>query len=146
VYSLELLIIDGKTETCRVIFNKLEKIVHLVGFTIGIYHDARSHKRQIYITLQKSVIIIIIIIIISRGPPQEISSGDSEKKNKSHQNNSRNTAERLKAGKVAVERDDETGGRPKTLIFFKIIKCEKKPNEVLRSKYVNSIYLTLRIK
>jgi len=38
---------DGETsETCRVIFNKLERIVHLVGFTIEIYDDARSHERQ----------------------------------------------------------------------------------------------------
>jgi hypothetical protein len=27
--------------------NKFEKLVHLVGFIIGIYHDARSHERQI---------------------------------------------------------------------------------------------------
>ena len=26
--------------------NKFEKLVHLVGFIIGIYHDARSHERQ----------------------------------------------------------------------------------------------------
>jgi hypothetical protein len=34
-------------ETCRVTFNKLEKIVHLVGFATEIYHDARSLERQI---------------------------------------------------------------------------------------------------
>ena len=28
---------------------KFEKLVHLVGFIIGIYHDARSPERQIYI-------------------------------------------------------------------------------------------------
>jgi len=27
--------------------NKFEKLVHLVGFMIRIYHDARSHERQI---------------------------------------------------------------------------------------------------
>jgi hypothetical protein len=27
--------------------NKFEKLVHLVGFIIRIYHDARSHERQI---------------------------------------------------------------------------------------------------
>jgi hypothetical protein len=33
------------SESCRVIFNKLKKkIVHLVGFTTEIYHDARSHE------------------------------------------------------------------------------------------------------
>ena len=26
--------------------NKFEKLVHLVVFTISIYHDARSHERQ----------------------------------------------------------------------------------------------------
>jgi len=35
------------SETCRVSFqNKFEKLVHLVGFIIGIYHDARSPERQ----------------------------------------------------------------------------------------------------
>ena len=28
--------------------NKLEKLGHLVGFVIRIYHDARSPERQIY--------------------------------------------------------------------------------------------------
>jgi len=28
--------------------NKFEKLVHLVGFVIRIYHDARSPERQIY--------------------------------------------------------------------------------------------------
>ena len=27
--------------------NKFEKLVHLVGFIIGIYHDSRSSERQI---------------------------------------------------------------------------------------------------
>jgi hypothetical protein len=27
--------------------NKFEKLVHLVGFIIRIYHDERSHERQI---------------------------------------------------------------------------------------------------
>ena len=27
--------------------NKFEKLVHLVGFVIRIYHDARSHERHI---------------------------------------------------------------------------------------------------
>jgi hypothetical protein len=51
--------------------------------------------------------------------PQEKSSRDSGKKNKSYQNNSQNTAERLKAGKAAAEPADETGGRPRALIFSK---------------------------
>ena len=29
--------------------NKFEKLVHLVGFIIGIYHDARSSECQIHI-------------------------------------------------------------------------------------------------
>ena len=36
------------SETCRVSFqNKFEKLVHLVGFIIRIYHDTRSPKREI---------------------------------------------------------------------------------------------------
>ena len=36
------------SETCRVLFqNKFEKLVHLVGFIIRIYHDARSAEREI---------------------------------------------------------------------------------------------------
>ena len=36
------------SETCRVLFqNKCEKLLHLVGFIIRIYHDARSPERQI---------------------------------------------------------------------------------------------------
>jgi len=39
-------------ETCRVLFqNKFEKLVHLVGFIIGIYRDGRSYKCQVYIYL-----------------------------------------------------------------------------------------------
>jgi len=36
------------SETCRVLFlNKFKKLVHLVIFIIGIYHDERSAERQI---------------------------------------------------------------------------------------------------
>jgi hypothetical protein len=47
--------------------------VHLVGFTIGIYYDARTYERQIFwdipsihciITTIITIVIIIIIIII----------------------------------------------------------------------------------
>ena len=31
--------------------NKFEKLVHLVGFIIRIYHDARSHERQIILSV-----------------------------------------------------------------------------------------------
>jgi len=35
------------SETCRVLFqNKVEKLVNLVGFTMWIYHDARSPECQ----------------------------------------------------------------------------------------------------
>ena len=33
-------------ETCRVLSQNFEKFVHLVGFIIRIYHDARSAERQ----------------------------------------------------------------------------------------------------
>jgi len=39
---------ERPSETSRVIFNETRKIVHLVGFTVEIYHDARSHERQIF--------------------------------------------------------------------------------------------------
>jgi len=36
------------SETCRVLFqkNKFEKLVHLVGFIIRFFHEARSPERQ----------------------------------------------------------------------------------------------------
>jgi len=38
---------ERQSETCRVLQqNKFEKLVHLVSFTIEIYHDARPYKRQ----------------------------------------------------------------------------------------------------
>jgi len=53
VYSEKLLMMTEKlSETCRVLFqNKFEKLVHLVGFIMGIYHEARSSERQIYFFL-----------------------------------------------------------------------------------------------
>ena len=40
------------SETCRVLFQKKkEKLVHLSGLIIRIYHDARSPERQIYIPI-----------------------------------------------------------------------------------------------
>jgi len=36
------------SETCRVSFqNKFERLVHLIGFIITIYHDAQPHERKI---------------------------------------------------------------------------------------------------
>jgi hypothetical protein len=29
--------------------NKFEKLVRIIGFIIGMYHDARSHERHMYI-------------------------------------------------------------------------------------------------
>ena len=43
---------DGQTNCPKhVVFcskNKFEKLVHLVGFIIQIFHDARSSERQLY--------------------------------------------------------------------------------------------------
>ena len=42
------------SETCRVLFqNKFEKLLHLVGFIIRIYHDARSPERRIWTVVHK---------------------------------------------------------------------------------------------
>jgi len=39
---------DGKTvRNMQSDIQRARKIVHLVGFIIEIYHDARSHKHQI---------------------------------------------------------------------------------------------------
>ena len=48
--SVELVMMDGKTETCRAFYkNKyFEKYVHLLGCIIRIYYDARTYIRQIY--------------------------------------------------------------------------------------------------
>jgi len=50
VYSEKLLMMDRGIIPKHVEFyskNKFEKLVHLVGFIIRIYHDARSAERQI---------------------------------------------------------------------------------------------------
>jgi len=50
VYSEELLMMGQRNCPKHVEFyskNKFEKSVHLVGFIIRIYHDARSPERQI---------------------------------------------------------------------------------------------------
>jgi len=40
---------ERPSETCRVSFqNKFDALVHLVGFTIEIYHDARPYECHIY--------------------------------------------------------------------------------------------------
>jgi len=49
VYSEKLLMMDRGTVRNMYSFipkNKFEKLVHLVGFIIRIYHDARSAERQ----------------------------------------------------------------------------------------------------
>ena len=55
VYSEKLLMMDRGTVPKHVELyskNKFEKLVHLVGFIIRIYHDAWSLERQImYMTL-----------------------------------------------------------------------------------------------
>ena len=52
VYSEKLLMMDRGTSPKHVEFyskNKFGKLVHLVGFIIRIYHDARTPERQIKI-------------------------------------------------------------------------------------------------
>jgi hypothetical protein len=44
------------SETCRVSFrNKFEKLLHLVGFIMRIFHDARSHECKIHLYLSFSL-------------------------------------------------------------------------------------------
>jgi uncharacterized membrane protein YwzB len=65
---------DGKTsETCRVIFNKLERIVHLVGFTIEIegyflpyIHTIKTNiKNNEETTLRIRIFILQFVTIVS---------------------------------------------------------------------------------
>ena len=46
VYSARLLMMDRDVEFYTK--NKFEKLVHLVGFITGMYHDARSSVCQIH--------------------------------------------------------------------------------------------------
>ena len=46
--------------------NKFEKLVHLVGFIIRIYHDARSPERQIYIF---TLVFDSFVISFDKTPP-----------------------------------------------------------------------------
>ena len=52
MYSLELLMMDGKTvrnmQSVIPKQNKFETLVHLFVFTIEIYYDARPYERQIF--------------------------------------------------------------------------------------------------
>jgi len=41
--------------------NRLEKLVHLVGFIIRIYHDARSPKRQIIIIIIYLCLLLLLL-------------------------------------------------------------------------------------
>jgi len=53
------------SETCRVLFQKkFEKLVHLVGFIIRIYHDARSPERQIRLQLYWKKLIRLCVMVI----------------------------------------------------------------------------------
>jgi hypothetical protein len=51
MYSLELLMMDGKTVRNMLSFikkrNKIGTLVHLIGFTVEIYHEARPYVCQI---------------------------------------------------------------------------------------------------
>jgi hypothetical protein len=49
-YSEKLLMMDRGTMRNMYSFipkNKFEKLVHLAGFIVGSYHDARSRERQV---------------------------------------------------------------------------------------------------
>jgi len=50
MYSLELLMMDGKTVrnmlSISIKLNKFDTLMHLVGFTVEIYYDARPYERQ----------------------------------------------------------------------------------------------------
>jgi len=52
----KLLMMDRETVRNMYSFipeNKFEKLAHLVGFVVRIYHDARPHERQIQFSLSK---------------------------------------------------------------------------------------------
>ena len=58
VYSEKLLMMDRGTVAKHVEFyskNKFEKLVHIVGFIIRNFHDARSPERQKITSLYKLV-------------------------------------------------------------------------------------------
>ena len=60
VYSTRLLMMDRKLCPKHVKVyskNKFEKLVHLVGFIIRIYHDARSSERQTQQAIFRGVLV-----------------------------------------------------------------------------------------
>jgi hypothetical protein len=74
VWHMPLLCVQWKTpddgqRNCpkRVEFyskNKFEKLMHLVGFIIRIYHDARSPERQIYIYKHYLLLQFLIMVMV----------------------------------------------------------------------------------
>ena len=64
VYSEKRLIIDKRNCQKHIEFytkNKFEKLVHLVGFIITTYHDARSPERHIC-NFVKAMLILLITL------------------------------------------------------------------------------------
>jgi len=43
---------------------KFEKLVHLVGFTIRIYHDPRSRERQIYLCVARARVCFLNVAVL----------------------------------------------------------------------------------
>jgi len=67
VYSTILLMMDRKPARKHGEFyskNKFEKLVHLVGFIIGIYHDARSSECKILQNLFSSCMDLYLQVLI----------------------------------------------------------------------------------
>jgi len=55
------------SETRRVLFqNKFEKLVHLVGFIIRIYHDAWSSERQILPEFSHMIKIAAVVVMLKQ--------------------------------------------------------------------------------
>jgi hypothetical protein len=59
---------DSKlSEICRVLFqNKFEKIVHLIGFIIRIYHEAWSSERQILPEFSHMIKIAAVVVMLKQ--------------------------------------------------------------------------------
>ena len=76
VYSEKLLMMDRGTVRNMYSFiskNKFEKLVHLVGFIIRIYHDARSHEQQIRIKCYLIKLSVVRLYSVSKINEHEVS-------------------------------------------------------------------------
>ena len=89
VYSEKLLMMGTEelSETYRVYSkNKFEKLVHLVGFIIRIYHDARSAERQISKVSEREELVHLVAFIIriyhdARSAERQISKVSKRERN-----------------------------------------------------------------